>query len=48
MHHQETGLTLCLELGRPKLAKANDHESFQKLRSKHEVDGNEWKNESWK
>ena len=26
MHHQETDLTLYLELGRPKLAKANDDE----------------------
>ena len=26
----------------------NDEESFQKLRSKHELDENEWKKESWK
>ena len=52
MHHQETDLTLTLilnlDLGRPRLAKANNEESFPKLRSKHEVDENEWENESWK
>ena len=52
MHHQETDLTLNLilnlDLGGPRLAKANDEENFQKLWSRHELDENEWENESWK
>ena len=45
MHHQEIDLTLNwilnLDLGRPRLAKANDEESFQRLRPKHELDEND-------
>ena len=47
MHHQEIDLDLTLnlilnlDLVRSRLAKANDEEIFQKLRSKHELDENE-------
>ena len=44
MHHQE----IDLYLGRARLAKANNEESFQKLLSKQKLDENESKNERWK